>query len=328
MASYFDILDFSTIGRVGVSYLTLSRLRGWMKLFMTSQAPSSLFGSDRSVIKAEITQMEDVLCPVCGIAPVPFAVDYQGFQLCRCPNCSLQFLSPRPTFQELSEKVYNETYHAEPPGKLGEATRYQFERQFKSIENALGGKGKILDVGCGNGTFLKLGQERGWEPFGCDIWLSPYVRKRKEFPLWEGRLLEIDFGAIKFDAIRFNHVLEHTQNPLAELERSRELLNPGGIIYISVPNIGGVSTHLKNLQSRLHLKKRRWRHYAALHHLWFFTPASLRRVIERAGLRVLVWETPVFKKNGQSALVESGLRQVLERSRSSSILDFYCTLDR
>jgi 2-polyprenyl-3-methyl-5-hydroxy-6-metoxy-1,4-benzoquinol methylase len=297
---------------------------------MATRAQTSLFGSDRSVIEAEIKNMEEVLCPLCDIAPKPFAVDYQGFQLCRCPRCDLQFLSPRPTFEQLSEKVYNETYHAETETseRLSDATRYQFERQFSTIEQLLGHKGRILDVGCGNGTFLKLGQARGWEAFGCDIVLSPYVRELKSFPLWEGRLLEIDFGNSRFDAIRFNHVLEHTQNPLAELERSRALLDPGGIVYISVPNIAGVSTHLKNLQSRLHLKKRRWRHYAALHHLWFFTPKTLRRLIEKAGLRVLSWETPVYKKEGQSVLVESGLRQVLERSRSSSILDFYCTLEK
>jgi predicted SAM-dependent methyltransferase len=175
--------------------------------------------------------------------------------------------------------------------------------------------------------FLKLGQTRGWEPFGCDIWLSPHIREEKSFPLWEGRLLEIDFDGRRFDAIRFNHVLEHTQNPLAELERCRELLNPGGVLYVSVPNIGGISTKLKNLQSRLGLKKRRWRHYAALHHLWFFTRATLRGLIERAGLRVLFWETPIFKKEEQSAVVEGIQRQLLEKSHTASILDFYCTLN-
>lgn len=297
---------------------------------MSSSTRSSLFGSDRSVIEAEIKNMEEVSCPVCCIAPVPFAVDYQGFQLCRCPGCGLQFQSPRPTFEQLAEKVYNETYHSQPesPDQLNDATRYQFERQYRTIEELLGHTGKILDVGCGNGTFLRMGQPRGWKVFGCDIVLSPYVRDNKEFPMWEGRLLEIDFGGARFDAIRFNHVLEHTQNPLAELQRSRTLLNPGGVIYISVPNIAGISTNLKNLQSRLHLKKRRWRHYAALHHLWFFTPSTLRRLIAHAGLGVLRWETPVFKKQGQSVIVDSISRQLLEKSRSSSILDFYCTLDR
>ncbi|MBC7910345.1 MAG: methyltransferase domain-containing protein [Pyrinomonadaceae bacterium] len=295
---------------------------------MSSRAPSQkLFGSDRSVIEAEIKNMEEVECPVCGIAPKPFAVDYQGFQLCRCPQCDLQFLSPRPTFEQLSEKVYNETYHAETDTSehLSEASRYQFERQYKMLEKLLGRTGQILDVGCGNGTFLRYGQERGWEAYGCDISLSPYVRESKSFPLREGRLLEIDFGQTRFDAIRFNHVLEHTQNPLAELVRSRELLKPGGVIFISVPNIGGISTHLKNLQSRLHLKSRRWRHYAALHHLWFFTPKTLRQLIEHSGLRVLHWETPVFKKEGQSVLLETVQRGLFEKSHTSSILDFYCT---
>ena len=297
---------------------------------MSSRAPTSLFGSDRSVIEAEIKDMEDVLCPVCGTTPSPFAIDYQGFQLCRCLGCGLQFLSPRPTFEQLAEKVYNQTYHAVPdaPAALSETSRYQFERQYKTIEELLGHTGKILDVGCGNGTFLKFGEPRGWEAFGCDIVLSPYVRNAGSFPLWEGRLLEIDFGSQRFDAIRFNHVLEHTQNPLAELERARALLKPGGVVFVSVPNIGGISTRLKNLQSRLHLKRRRWRHYAALHHLWFFTPKTLERLFVKAGLRVLRWETPVFKKEGQSALVESGLRKVLESSRSASILEFCCTVDR
>ena len=294
---------------------------------MSSRAPASLFGSDRSVIEAEINKMEDVVCPVCGVAPTPFAVDDQGFQLCRCPSCYLQFLSPRPTFEQLADKVYNETYHAEPnpPEQLSDANHYQFERQYKKLEGLLGHTGKILDVGCGNGTFLRFGQPRGWEAFGCDIALSPYVRDAGSFPLWEGPLLKIDFGETRFDAIRFNHVLEHTQNPLAELERSRTLLNPNGIVFISVPNLAGISSRLKNLQSRLHLKRRRWRHYAALHHLWFFTPRTLERLILKADLRVLDWETPVLRKEGQSALVEGGLRLVLERSHSASILDFYCT---
>jgi SAM-dependent methyltransferase len=296
---------------------------------MSSSAPTSLFGKDRSVIETEIKDMEEVLCPVCGTSPTPFAIDYQGFQLCRCKSCGLQFLSPRPTFEQLTEKVYNETYHAEPdaPSHMNEATRYQFERQYKTIESVLGRRGKILDVGCGNGTFLAFGQPRGWEAFGCDIVLSPYVRDNATIPLKEGRLLEIDFEEARFDAIRFNHVLEHTQNPLAELERSRTLLNPGGIVYISVPNIAGI-TNVKSLQSRLHLKKRRWRHYAALHHLWFFTPTTLQTLIEKAGLRVARWETPVYRKEGQSALVERSLRMFLERTKSSSILDFCCTVDQ
>lgn len=46
-------------------------------------------------------------------------------------------------------------------------------------------------------------------------------------------------------------------------------------------------------------------------------------VIERAGLQVLYWETPLLKKNGQHPLVERLYRRLLERPQRGSILDFY-----
>ena len=57
-----------------------------------------------------------------------------------------------------------------------------------------------------------------------------------------GALHQIDFGSLRFDVVRFNHVLEHTQDPLAELRRAHELLAPEGILLISVPNLAGFSS--------------------------------------------------------------------------------------
>lgn len=286
------------------------------------------FGKSRSVVSAELKPAEEVECPLCHIAPTPFAVDYQGFQLCYCPRCGLQFVNPRLSFEQLSEKVYTDFYFPkrEQTTELNEADAYQFTRQLSNYERLLGRRGKILDLGCGNGSFLHYAHTHGWEIFGADIGLSADAR-RLMCPLWEGRLQEIDFGDMRFDVVRLNHVLEHTQNPLAELIRSRELLKPQGIIYVSVPNIAGISPRLKGLQSRLRLKQHRWRHYAAMHHLFFLSPRTLRLVVEAAGLRVLQWETPVFKKSGQHPLIEGIYRKLLERSRSASILDFYCTRD-
>lgn len=296
---------------------------------MNSDASSkSYFGESPSVVSAELEPREKVECPVCHISPEPFAVDYQGFQLCRCPKCGLQFVSPRLSFEQMSENVYNDTYFPkrEAGGELGEAENSYYSRQLSDFERLLGRKGKILDIGCGNGAFLDFAQKRGWEIFGTDIGLAPDAHLLN-CPLWEGRIQEIDVGENRFDVIRLNHVLEHTQNPLEELVHIRQWLNPKGIIYISVPNIAGVSPQIKNLQSRLKLKKRRWRHYAAMHHLFFFSPETLRAVIEGAGLRVLHWETPVLKKSGQHPIVEWIYRQFLEKSHRASILDAYCTID-
>jgi 2-polyprenyl-3-methyl-5-hydroxy-6-metoxy-1,4-benzoquinol methylase len=294
---------------------------------MASKASPSYFGKPRSVISAELTPTEKVVCPLCQLAPQPFAVDYQGFQLVHCENCGLQFVSPRLSFEQLANKVYTETYF-ETPGDAtaeNEADNYQIARQLSNYERLLGRRGRVLDIGCGNGAFLQYAQKQGWEIFGTDIRLSNAARELS-CPLWEGRLEEINFGNERFDVVRFNHVLEHTQNPLEELRLSRDLLRPNGIIHISVPNIAGLSPRLKSLQSRLRLKRHRWRHYAAMHHLFFWSPKTLRAFTEGAGLKLLLWETPVPRKAHQHGLTEKLYRLLLESSRSASILDFYCTL--
>ena len=288
--------------------------------------PETFFGKAKAVTSGELVPTERVLCPLCNMEPEPFAVDYQGFTLCRCSTCSLEFVTPRLSYEELAAKVYSDNYFPKRDGsqrRSAEATHY-YDNQLSQFETLLGDRRKVLDIGCGNGAFLDFARERGWQISGVDIKLSPDAHTL-DCPLWEGRLQDIDFGDSRFDLIRLNHVLEHTQNPVSDLEICRELLEPKGILFVSVPNIAGLSPRLKGLQSRLWLKSHRWRHYAAMHHLFFFSPETLRRVVEKAGFKVLRWETPVPKKAGQSALVEGFYRTLMERTGKASILDLYCT---
>jgi SAM-dependent methyltransferase len=255
---------------------------------------------DISPHQPEFREMEQVRCPICNIEPKLFAIDHQGFQLCRCPVCRLEFVNPRPTLEELRSQLYQQDYFCLSGGEeqIAYTRQYQFDRQLRTIGKFLRGKGRLLDVGCGDGAFLAFAQKQGWEVTGTDIRISSQALKLS-CRLVEGQLGKAGLDPGSFDAIRFNHVLEHTQNPLLELQYSRKLVAPGGIIYISVPNLAGISSRVKSNQSRFHLKAHRWRHYAAIHHLWHFTPASLETLVQKAGLRTLFWETPVLKKPGQ-----------------------------
>lgn len=295
---------------------------------MSADTRTNYFDKTGTVRSGELEPTEQVDCPLCHIAPEPFAVDDHGFNLCQCPRCGLQFVTPRLDFEQLADKVYTNHYFypREENGKLNPAERHLYSQQLSNFERLLGRKGRVLDIGCGNGSFLSFAEKHGWEIAGVDIKLSADAR-RLTCPLWEGRLQDIDFGGERFDVVRLNHVLEHTQNPVEELGIIRGLLKQGGLVYLSVPNIAGISARLKNAQSRLGLKGRPWRHYAAMHHLFFFTPDTLKAVAEGAGLRVLEWETPVLKKDGQSAVLESIYRLIYETMRTGSILDLYCTPD-
>lgn len=283
----------------------------------------SLFGRSRAAVEAALRAREPVACPLCRRPPRPFAVDFQGFRLARCAGCGLEFQDPRPVFDELAAAVYGEAYHPEAHGAVDPARRRHYLRQLGGLRRHLPpGRRRLLDVGCGAGAFLRVAHRCGWRVDGTDIRLTEAARSTGA-RLWEGQLPHIRFEGALFDGVRFNHVLEHTQDPLAELRRARALVSAGGALLVGVPNLAGLSLRLKSWQSRCRLKRQRWKHYGALHHLWFFTPRTLARLVEEAGFEVVRSETPLLERPGRPAWVAALLGPPLEAARAGGIVDLY-----
>ena len=223
----------------------------------------------------------------------------------------------------MATAVYGADYHRPDEASADARHRRHYARQTVRLEVWLAPeRRRLLDVGCGAGAFMRFASERGWEVEGTDLVVTDWARAGGA-RIWEGELPSIAFGDARYDVVRFNHVLEHTRDPLVELGRARQLVAPGGILLVGVPNVGGLSPLLKSWQSRLGLKTKRWRHYAALHHLWFFTPATLQRLVEAAGFKVVRWETPVMDRPARSASMTGAYRAVLEACRAGSLLDLY-----
>lgn len=288
-----------------------------------TKSAESLFGRSQTEIDLALSRREDVTCPLCHTTPEPFAVDFQGLNLARCSTCGLEFQSPRPTFDDLTHAVYGASYHTAKEKLIDVARRYQFARQTHRFEQyILGSRRRVLDVGCGAGAFIRFAIERGWVVEGTDIVINADACTTGA-RLWEGQLPAIEFDDRSFDVIRFNHVLEHTQDPLAELRRARSLMSDGGILHVGVPNLAGLNIQLKTWQSRLRFKGKPWKHYGALHHLWFFTPETLTRLVTMAGFEVLDWETPVMDRSGRPHLVTVVIRNFLEKIRAGGIIDLY-----
>ena len=283
----------------------------------------SLFGRPRAEVEAALPDREPVDCPLCGREPRPFGVDFQGLHLARCDACGLQFQHPRPVFEQLAAAVYTPGYHPEGHETVDSSRERTFARQMRRLERYVRRRpATLLDVGCGAGAFLGYARSRGWEVGGTDISVTQDARGHG-VRLWEGQLPEIRFAGARFDAVRLNHVLEHTPDPLRELRQARRLVAGDGVLLIGVPNLAGLSIRLKSLQSRLGLKRRRWKHYGALHHLWFFTPPTLAALVEAAGFGVAHWETPAEERPQRSGWVSARVRRTLEATRMGGILDLY-----
>ena len=85
-----------------------------------------------------------------------------------------------------------------------------------------------------------------------------------------------------FDLIILNHTLEHLDDPSEVLKKIKLILKPEGIIYVDVPNAGSLSAKLLG---------KRWPYLLPKEHKWQYTRASLGKLLESVGLRVVHWES-------------------------------------
>lgn len=135
--------------------------------------------------------------------------------------------------------------------------------------------GALLDVGCGNGQFLAVAREMGWNAEGIDF-DEQAVRAAR------ANGLEVRHGGIellqgvreRYDVITLSHVIEHVHDPLDLLVRIHLLLKPGGRLWLETPNLESVGHGLYGPH---------WRGLEPPRHLVLFTSTSLRSVLRRAG---------------------------------------------
>jgi SAM-dependent methyltransferase len=128
---------------------------------------------------------------------------------------------------------------------------------------------RLLDVGCGFGTFVEIARNLGYSAFGIDPYLPEKLQKpylRKETPE--------AVTAQSYDIAVLLNVAEHLENPEPMFTAVRRLLKPDGVLLLTCP-FGN------SLARRFY--KSRWGHLALEEHLLFWTPDSLTRMLRKMG---------------------------------------------
>ncbi|KPK91964.1 MAG: hypothetical protein AMJ94_06140 [Deltaproteobacteria bacterium SM23_61] len=230
--------------------------------------------------------MEEATCPICG--PGGRAENFLRarseeslFSYLRCSACGLVFLSPRPEAAEM-KGFYGEEYYGGEDRKFRsglEVLRRFFARaRVRRARRYFSGSGKVLDVGCGQGTFLQLMQEKGWEGYGTELSTRSASRPMQAgLSVSVGEIRENQFPADFFDLITFWQVLEHLRDPAAVLQRILPLLRRGGIVAVSTPNV-------ESWQARTFGED--WFHLDAPRHLFLFSPRTLEAFMTAHGFRL------------------------------------------
>jgi SAM-dependent methyltransferase len=223
-------------------------------------------------------------CPFCRSAtPARERFRKSGHGVFRCPECRSGFVFPRPAPGHLTA-IYGDSYFqrghkygsdpglAENPNRPNELCRVGWVRQRVA-------SGRLLDVGCGIGSFLAEVRAAGFDVAGVELsaYAADRVRKGLQIPVLAPTLESLPAEGPRFDIITFWDVIEHVPDPEACIRRAHERLNPGGVILMTT---GDFTAPVARVLGRS------WPLLTPPEHLSFFSPLGLSSLMERCGFRV------------------------------------------
>ena len=235
------------------------------------------------------TVFEEPPCPLCGgsaFRPLIRTRDwYYGvpgeYTVSKCLSCSLVMQNPRPRPEEMS-KLYPEEYEPHTIAVDSAEIKAMIETQEprRRLLEQFAAKGRNLDLGSGDGRFMLCLERAGWETAGVEFIekMARYQRESLGLDVRTGDLHSAAFPNEFFDSVTMWSVLEHLYDPVEALREIRRILKPGGIVIAGVPNFASFERAVFG---------RYWFGLFLPCHLFFFTPASMKKTAEAADLKVV-----------------------------------------
>lgn len=255
------------------------------------QPPSKFDGIEE---KKQLFRFEQVVCNLCGGDDYKVFLEssdktsdreklfsttsqsVSGERIVRCHSCGLVYVNPRFNKEAILSQYKSgeeQTYIKE-----AEARAAAFRRSLKGLRRYKK-RGKLLDVGCAGGFFLKVAQDAGFNAIGVEPnkLLATWGEKHLGVKILPLSYEEAQFDSETFDIVTFWDVLEHLADPLSSLKKTNELLIDKGMLIVNYPDIDSVWARLFG---------RHW-WFIVSGHLYYFSRDTISEMLEKAGFEVL-----------------------------------------
>lgn len=215
-----------------------------------------------------------------------YLVSKEEFSLVWNTEKDILVTTPKLKFLELEKYYQNENYISHTDSKKNAleylyywVKRISLRRKLRLINHFFSDRGKLLDVGCGTGDFLKTAATYGWEVMG----IEPNEKARslathKKLLVKDIPYMHNDLKEKQFDLITLWHVLEHMPTLDEDIEKLYQLLKPNGILMVAVPNF---------LSYDAQYYKEYWAGYDVPRHIWHFSQKGMQRIMKKYSFKCL-----------------------------------------
>lgn len=242
-------------------------------------------------------------CPACNSETSKRIGTHQEFTLLECSKCGLRYSNP---MKEPEQGFYQnsylykhrskelETLATTNEGKILRNWRFRTALEEMQHRPKSSKSDAILDIGCGEGSFLYIASKKGFSVSGIDIDPRAINIAKQLFKLRDVKVANLsDLPTTKkYTFITLFETLEHTQDPSGLVRKVFALLNSDGYFYISVPSF--------------ERKPKLFDPVADFppHHLTLWTKKSLKVLLEKVGFKKInIIEKPLSGEDLQLHLI-------------------------
>lgn len=248
--------------------------------------------------------MSTIECPLCGATKYGIRFRIGEKMVISCMNCNLIRYHPITKNIKLSEMYENDTYFETNYFKVDDerlnTTHYKhFIKVANLAKKCCSNNEKLLEIGPGQGLFLKMCLNRGLKVEGLEY--SNLVAKKLhtflDCPIYHMDLTKNSFGPETYSMVVAFDVIEHCVNPTQWLHSIHRILKQDGFLVISTISVKNLLDNLGRLFYKFGIKEPVVKLYPP-YHLYYFTPDTLRLLLEKTGFSVeeIVQENYDYRK--------------------------------
>lgn len=221
-----------------------------------------------------------------------------GSVIAGCSSCGAHWLASHPNMHQQVDSLDqdHETFKTWNDRIRQETVSGAHREVLRRLQAYLpDGERSIFDVGAGGGGFLALARSSGFRPDGNDIAQGAVevAKRQNDIDIRHGVLSDLN-DVPPQDALTLWCVLAHVFEPDELMTEARDLLRPGGVIYLQTPRWSlmdriGLAVHWASRGRWTRVTDRR----LALHHMVLHSVDSIRILLTRAGFDVIAVEPRV-----------------------------------